>query len=129
MAKEETITHFNASPAVTRLFCANPLAEILPKFVYVTVAGGPPAPHLLETMTNLNLEPLHVYGQTETYGPITKGYHMPAQGNIPLKEKYRKMARQGHGFIVDRDMNACEMHQSQLTTYGRYYTNTYSQVS
>lgn len=51
-------------------------------------------------MTNLNLFPVHVYGLTETYGPITKGYHMPEWEEIPLKEKYARMARQGHGFIT-----------------------------
>jgi acyl-CoA synthetase (AMP-forming)/AMP-acid ligase II len=51
-------------------------------------------------MTNLNLYPVHVYGLTETYGPITKGYHMPIWETLPLKEKYARMARQGHGFIT-----------------------------
>lgn len=51
-------------------------------------------------MTSLNLLPVHVYGLTETYGPITKGYHMPHWDTIPLKEKYALMARQGHGFIT-----------------------------
>jgi acyl-CoA synthetase (AMP-forming)/AMP-acid ligase II len=51
-------------------------------------------------MTNLNLMPVHVYGLTETYGPITKGYHMPVWETLPLKEKYARMARQGHGFIT-----------------------------
>jgi len=51
-------------------------------------------------MTGLNLHPVHVYGLTETYGPITKGYHMPSWSSLPDKEKYAKMARQGHGFIT-----------------------------
>jgi acyl-CoA synthetase (AMP-forming)/AMP-acid ligase II len=51
-------------------------------------------------MTNLNLIPVHVYGLTETYGPITKGYHMPVWETLPIKEKYARMARQGHGFIT-----------------------------
>jgi acyl-CoA synthetase (AMP-forming)/AMP-acid ligase II len=51
-------------------------------------------------MTNLNLYPVHVYGLTETYGPITKGYHMPVWETLPQKEKYARMARQGHGFIT-----------------------------
>jgi acyl-CoA synthetase (AMP-forming)/AMP-acid ligase II len=44
--------------------------------------------------------PVHVYGLTETYGPITKGYHMPIWETLPSKEKYARMARQGHGFIT-----------------------------
>jgi acyl-CoA synthetase (AMP-forming)/AMP-acid ligase II len=41
-----------------------------------------------------------VYGLTETYGPITKGYHMQAWSQLPGDEKYAKMARQGHGFLT-----------------------------
>jgi len=51
-------------------------------------------------MTDLNLQPVHVYGMTETYGPITKAYYMPEWDAVPLKTKYQKMARQGHGFIT-----------------------------
>jgi acyl-CoA synthetase (AMP-forming)/AMP-acid ligase II len=41
-----------------------------------------------------------VYGLTETYGPITKGYHMQTWSTLPGDEKYAKMARQGHGFVA-----------------------------
>jgi acyl-CoA synthetase (AMP-forming)/AMP-acid ligase II len=51
-------------------------------------------------MEQHNLIPVHVYGLTETYGPITKGYFLPEWHNVETKEKYAKMARQGHGFIM-----------------------------
>jgi acyl-CoA synthetase (AMP-forming)/AMP-acid ligase II len=100
LLKEEHITHYNAAPTVNTLLCAAKEAEKLPEPVRVTVAASPPTPHLFEQMTNLNLLPVHVYGLTETYGPITKGYHMPAWENIPKVDKYHKMARQGHAFIT-----------------------------
>ena len=100
LLKEQGITHFNAAPTVNTLLCAAPEAEPLPQSVRVTVAASPPTAHLFETMTALNLHPVHVYGLTETYGPITKGYHMPAWESLPAKEKYAKMARQGHGFVT-----------------------------
>ena len=100
LLKEEKITHFNAAPTVNTLLCAAKEAERLEQEVRVTVAASPPSAWLFEQMTNLNLHPVHVYGLTETYGPITKGYHMPEWDEIPLKEKYVKMARQGHGFVV-----------------------------
>jgi len=68
--------------------------------VRVTVAASPPTAHLFETMENLNLHPVHVYGLTETYGPITKGYHMPTWRELPAKERYARMARQGHGHVT-----------------------------
>lgn len=100
MLKEEHITHYSAAPTVNTLLCTAKEAEVLPQPVRVTVAASPPTAFLFEQMTNLNLHPVHVYGLTETYGPITKGYHMPAWDTIPVKEKYQKMARQGHGFIT-----------------------------
>jgi acyl-CoA synthetase (AMP-forming)/AMP-acid ligase II len=100
LLKEEKITHFNAAPTVNTLLCAAKEAEKLEQEVRVTVAASPPTAFLFEQMTNLNLHPVHVYGLTETYGPITKGYHMPEWESIPLKEKYAKMARQGHGHIT-----------------------------
>ncbi|KAK4146342.1 uncharacterized protein C8A04DRAFT_9901 [Dichotomopilus funicola] len=100
LLKEEGITHFNAAPTVNTLLCADPNAEALPRPVRVTVAASPPTAHLFEQMTNLNLLPVHVYGLTETYGPITRGYMLPEWDTLPKKEKYAKMARQGHGFVT-----------------------------
>jgi acyl-CoA synthetase (AMP-forming)/AMP-acid ligase II len=100
LLKEENVTHFNAAPTVNTLLCAAKEAQRLEKPVRVTVAASPPTAHLFEQMENLNLMPVHVYGLTETYGPITKGYHMPIWEEMPTKEKYGRMARQGHGFIT-----------------------------
>ncbi|KAI0014014.1 acetyl-CoA synthetase-like protein [Xylariaceae sp. FL0662B] len=100
LLKEEGITHFNAAPTVNTLLCAAQEAEKLPRPVRVTVAASPPTAHLFEQMMDLNLWPVHVYGMTETYGPITKGYHMPHWESLPKHEKYAKMARQGHGFLT-----------------------------
>ncbi|KAJ3166025.1 hypothetical protein HDU88_003568 [Geranomyces variabilis] len=100
LLKEEGITHFNAAPTVNTLLVAAKEAERLPNPVQVTVAASPPSGHLFEKMTNLNLMPVHVYGMTETYGPITKCYHLPEWDKLPAQDKYAKMARQGHGFIT-----------------------------
>ncbi|KAI1144385.1 AMP-binding enzyme [Hypoxylon sp. FL0543] len=100
LLREEGVTHFNAAPTVNTLLCNSKEAERLPQQVKVVVAASPPTPHLFEQMTNLNLHPVHVYGLTETYGPLTKGYYMPAWDSLPRSEKYAKMARQGHGFIT-----------------------------
>ncbi|KAF7881111.1 uncharacterized protein EAF02_007002 [Botrytis sinoallii] len=104
LLKSQPITHFNAAPTVNTLLCASKEAAQLPNPVRVTVAASPPTAHLFETMTNLNLIPVHVYGMTETYGPITKGYHMPVWEDISLKEKYNRMARQGHGFLTSLNL-------------------------
>ncbi|KAG9229047.1 2-succinylbenzoate-CoA ligase [Amylocarpus encephaloides] len=113
MLKEERITHFNAAPTVNTLLCASKDAVKLEHPVRVTVAASPPTAHLFEQMSNLNLFPVHVYGLTETYGPITKGYHMPEWDEIPTKEKYARMARQGHGFILALPIRIVKMEQEE----------------
>ncbi|RPA95014.1 acetyl-CoA synthetase-like protein [Choiromyces venosus 120613-1] len=102
LLKDEGITHFNAAPTVNTLLCASPKAVRLPHEVRVTVAASPPTAKLFEDMIKLNLIPVHVYGLTETYGPITKGYFLPEWHNLPAAEMYRMMARQGHGFITSK---------------------------
>ncbi|KAJ4993623.1 AMP-binding enzyme [Stagonosporopsis vannaccii] len=113
LLKEEGVTHFNAAPTVNTLLCAAKEAERLPQEVRVTVAASPPSAWLFEQMTNLNLHPVHVYGLTETYGPITKGYHMPEWEQIPEKEKYAKMARQGHGFVTGLPVRVIKTEQEE----------------
>lgn len=101
LLKEEGITHYCAAPTVNTLLCADKNAARLPNPVRVTVAASPPTAHLFEQMTNVNLQPVHVYGLTETYGPITKGYILPEWHEYSnVKDKYAKMARQGHGFVT-----------------------------
>lgn len=100
LLKTERITHFAAAPTVNTLLCAAKEASPLPHPVRVTVAASPPTAHLFQQMTALNLFPVHVYGLTETYGPIVKNYHKPAWDALPDHEKYTHMARQGYGFIT-----------------------------
>ncbi|KAF3933416.1 S-dihydroxybenzoyltransferase [Dactylella cylindrospora] len=100
MLKEEGITHFSAAPTVNTLLCNAKEAERLKQEVRVAVAASPPTAHLFQQMTSLNLHPVHVYGMTETYGPISKGYYMPSWDLLPESERFAKMARQGHGFIT-----------------------------
>lgn len=64
-------------------------------------------------MHKLNLRPLHVYGLTETYGPITKGYHLPAWESMPVNEKYGKMARQGHGFLTSLPVRVIKVNEDE----------------
>ncbi|RBR05042.1 hypothetical protein FVER53590_05301 [Fusarium verticillioides] len=113
LLKEEDITHFNAAPTVNTLLVAAKEAERLPQEVKVTVAASPPTGYLFEQMTKLNLMPVHVYGMTETYGPITKCYILPEWDNLPPQEKFAKMSRQGHGFITSQPIRVIKPDQPQ----------------
>lgn len=116
LLKDEAISHYNAAPTVNTLLCADPGAEKLAEPVRVTVAASPPTAHLFETMMGYNLHPVHVYGLTETYGPITKGYQLPAWNDLPTKERFANMARQGHGLIVSLPCRVIKINEDESGT-------------
>ena len=66
----------------------------------VFVGGAPPAPALLEKAAGLNLHVTHLYGLTETYGPIAVCAWNPDWDELPAEEQAALRARQGVGTIV-----------------------------
>ena len=42
---------------------------------------------------------MHIYGLTETYGPITTSGIHPEWEDLEIEERARLMARQGQGYI------------------------------
>jgi acyl-CoA synthetase (AMP-forming)/AMP-acid ligase II len=62
-------------------------------------------------MESLNLQPIHVYGMTETYGPITANYRLPAWNTLSATERYSRMARQGHGFLTSLPVRVIKSRQ------------------
>jgi fatty-acyl-CoA synthase len=64
------------------------------------VAAAPPSPTLLAQMRVLGLRPVHVYGLTETYGPITVCEWHGEWDALPVEEQARLLARQGQGYVT-----------------------------
>ena len=110
LLKDEGITHYCAAPTVNTLLCVDPGATKLSNPVRVIVGASPPSAHLFESMINLNLQPVHVYGATESYGPTVKGYILPEWQDDP-KEKYTRLARQGHSSITSLPCRVIKLDQ------------------
>jgi fatty-acyl-CoA synthase len=79
--------------------------------VTALVAAAPPSPTLLGRMADLNFRIVHVYGLTETYGPITVCPTQEAWPDLGVEERARLLARQGQAYpsadlvrVVDEDM-------------------------
>ena len=77
--------------------------------------GAPPSPTLLSGLLELNIRPMHIYGLTETYGPMTTSGVHPEWEDLDMQERARLMARQGQGYctadlvrVVDENMNDVE---------------------
>jgi fatty-acyl-CoA synthase len=94
------VTHYNGAPTVHIALTNHPAARPLTRPVTVTVGGAPPSPALLARMRALNFRPIHVYGLTETYAPITVCAWRSEWASLPVEEQDRLLARQGQGRIV-----------------------------
>ena len=108
----EGVTHYNGAPTVQLMILNHPRAHRLERPVTAMVAAAPPSPTLFARMSELNFRVVHVYGLTETYGPITVCPEQEAWRELPLEQRARYLARQGQGYVsadlvrvVDEQMN------------------------
>jgi len=109
---DEGVTNFNGSPTVQLMVMNSPRAHRLPQPLTVVVAAAPPSPTLFARMDELNFRVVHVYGLTETYGPITVCAEQEEWGTLPADERARLLARQGQAYpsadlirVVDAEMS------------------------
>jgi fatty-acyl-CoA synthase len=108
----EGVTHYNGAPTVHLTIINHPGAHRLEQQVTAMVAASPPSPTLLARMAELNFRIVHVYGLTETYGPITVSPAHEGWQQLPVVERAKLLARQGQAYpsadlirVVDADMN------------------------
>jgi fatty-acyl-CoA synthase len=97
---EEGVTHLNGAPTVLVMLGADPAARQLTRPVRITTAGAPPAPAVIERTEALGFTINHVYGLTETYGPITICEWNPAWDELDPQERARLKARQGLNMVT-----------------------------
>src|SRR5947209_6779191 len=108
---EEGVTHFNGAPTVQLMIINHPKAHGLEQQVTAMVAASPPSPTLLARMAELNFRIVHVYGLTETYGPITVCPSQEGWEELSVEQRAKLLARQGQAYpsadlirVVDPDM-------------------------
>jgi fatty-acyl-CoA synthase len=109
---EEGVTHYCGAPTVQLMVINHPGAHRLEQPVTALVAAAPPSPTLLARMAELNFRIVHVYGLTETYGPVTVCPVQEEWPDLPLDHRARLLARQGQAYpsadlvrVVDEDMH------------------------
>jgi fatty-acyl-CoA synthase len=100
--RSEGVTHFSGAPAVLRLIADAEEASgpRLTRPVRVDTGGAPPSPALLERFEALNLSVQHLYGLTETFGPIVVNDWHSAWSNRTAQEVAVLKARQGVGNVI-----------------------------
>jgi len=100
--REDGVTHLSAAPtALTMIVIAEGAADgPVGRRVAVQTGGAPPSPTLLATLAALDLEVTHLYGLTETYGPVAVNQWHPEWDALPEDDRARLKARQGVGNVV-----------------------------
>ena len=113
-------THFCAAPIVLNMMVNTPKEQQLPFTQNVTVAtgGAAPASATISAMNELNINVIHLYGLTETYGPsLICEFHDEWRG-LDLHERARKTARQGITSLSMTDFMIADMHLNPLPKDG-----------
>jgi fatty-acyl-CoA synthase len=95
---EEGVTHYSGAPTVQLMIINHSGAHRLERPVTAMVAASPPSPTLLARMSELNFRIVHVYGLTETYGPITVCPVQEEWQELPLEDRATLLARQGQAY-------------------------------
>jgi fatty-acyl-CoA synthase len=97
---DEGVTHLNGAPTVLVMLCGDPAAHRLERPVQVTTAAAPPPPAVISRTEALGFRISHVYGLTETYGPITVCDWHVEWDEAGDEERARLRARQGVAMIT-----------------------------
>jgi fatty-acyl-CoA synthase len=98
---QEGITHLCAAPTVLISMVNHPHAEApQEREVVVAVGGAPPSPTLLERSAELGLSVTHLYGLTETFGPVVICDWRPEWNALAAPAQSAKRARQGVANVI-----------------------------
>jgi fatty-acyl-CoA synthase len=108
LLREEGITHFSAAPTVLTMIAEDPAAGELDHEVHVDTGGAPPSATLLARMESMNFAVTHLYGLTETYGPLAINEWQPEWNELPRDEQATLRARQGAPNIIARPLRVLD---------------------
>jgi fatty-acyl-CoA synthase len=103
LLQEQSITHLSAAPTVlTMLADTAPRGLISESPILVQTGGSPPSPSLLAGLASRNMEVTHLYGLTETFGPLAINDWLPEWSRLSGPEQARLKARQGVGNVISQ---------------------------
>jgi fatty-acyl-CoA synthase len=100
LIEEERVSHYCGAPTVHIMLMNDRAARTLDRPVTVYAAGAPPSPTLLGQLRERNFRPIHAYGLTETYAPITSCAWHREWDELPTGEQAGLLARQGQGQVL-----------------------------
>ncbi|HEX4668479.1 MAG TPA: AMP-binding protein [Solirubrobacterales bacterium] len=102
------VTHFCAAPTVLGMILDAEEKVPVEGQVRVFVGGAPPAPAELARAADLGLDVTHLYGLTETYGPLVVCAWNPNWDALPVERQYALKARQGVSTVVSEPVRVVD---------------------
>jgi fatty-acyl-CoA synthase len=105
---EHGVTHLNAAPTVVTAILTAGQAAPLDRPVICTTAGAPPSPTTIAHMERMGFTVVHVYGLTETYGPISVCQPRPEWTDLPADQRAARQARQGVSMIQAENLRVVD---------------------
>jgi fatty-acyl-CoA synthase len=105
---EEGVTHLCAAPTVVVMMLHATAARPCPQPVRLFIGGAPPAPALLQRAASLDIAVTHLYGLTETYGPIAVCAWNPDWDQLGPDQQARLRSRQGVGTVVSERLRVVD---------------------
>jgi fatty-acyl-CoA synthase len=102
LVREHGVTHLSGAPTVLNMIANDDAAQAGPAAttVHVDTGGAPPSPTLLATLADLNMQVTHLYGLTESYGPVMICEWHPDWDDLPQDRQADLRARQGVGNVI-----------------------------
>jgi fatty-acyl-CoA synthase len=111
LLREGGVTHLSGAPAVLRMISNADAADGPPlgQRVHVDTGGAPPTPTLLRRLEALNMSVQHLYGLTETFGPVVINEWHPEWDGGGEDEIARLKARQGVGNVIANPVRVVDL--------------------
>lgn len=113
------VTHLCGAPTVLTMLAESPAAAPLGPPVDAFVGGAPPSPALLRRVEALGFRVTHLYGLTETYGPLAACAEQPSWSALPDERRAALMARQGVGTLVSDSLRVVDDAMADVAADGR----------
>jgi fatty-acyl-CoA synthase len=113
------ITHFCAAPTVLITLAGFAGARpVTGRSVVVAVGGAPPAPALLERCATLGLAVTHLYGLTESFGPVAICDWRSEWNDLAPAEQAVRRARQGVGNVISGPVRVVDPYGGDVPSDG-----------
>ncbi|HVB96291.1 MAG TPA: acyl--CoA ligase family protein [Chloroflexota bacterium] len=108
--EREEITNLCAAPTILIALANHPSAHAvqLKRPLTVGTGGSPPSPTILAQFKALGIKVVHLYGLTETYGPVALCQEQPEWSGLSNGEEAKLKARQGVPSIVAGGMRVVD---------------------